>query len=104
MSRFHVRPLTLVVTAIAGVSLACGGSSSGPPAPTLTIAKTSTTSGDGQTDTVLSTLVNPIRVVVTLGTPQVGTTVTWATAGPWASRTARQPGGDASRPWTTTGT
>jgi len=90
MSRFHVRPLTLVVTAIAGVSLACGGSSSGPPAPTLTIAKTSTTSGDGQTDTVLSTLANPIRVVVTLGTPQVGTTVTWATAGPGASVTPLQ--------------
>jgi plastocyanin len=90
MSRFQVRTLTLVVTAIGGVSLACGGGSSGPPAPTLTIAKTSATSGDGQTDTVLSTLANPIRVVVTLGTPQVGTTVTWAAAGPGASVTPLQ--------------
>lgn len=102
MSRFQFRTLTLVVTAIGGVSLACGSSSSGPPAPTLTIAKTSTTSGDGQTDTVLSTLANPIRVVVTLGTPQVGTTVTWAAAGPGASVTPLQSMTDANGIATTT--
>lgn len=102
MSRFPFGTLTLIVTAIGGVSLACGGSSSGPPAPTLTIAKTSTTNGDGQTDTVLSTLANPIRVVVTMGTPQVGTTVTWATAGPGASVTPLQSMTDANGIATTT--
>src|SRR4029077_4545037 len=102
MSRIHVRTLSLVVTAISGAALACGGSSSGPPAPTLTIAKPAATSGDGQTDTVLSTLPNPIRVVVTMGTPQVGTTVTWATAGPGASVTPLQSMTDANGIATTT--
>src|SRR5689334_23936198 len=39
---------------------ACGGGSSGPPA--LTLQKATTASGDGQTDSVLSTLPNPLRV------------------------------------------
>jgi plastocyanin len=101
MTRLHECTFILA-TAVGGVSLACGGSSSPTPPPTLTIAKTSTASGDGQTDTVLSTLASPIRVVVTMGTPQVGTVVTWATAGPGASVTPLQSMTDANGIATTT--
>ena len=74
----------LLLSSIALVALvaACGGgSTSGPPAPTQSIQKTSTASGDGQTGPVNTALANPLRVVVTLnGMPQVGTSVTWASS------------------------
>src|SRR5260370_16487208 len=67
----------VLVALVAG----CGGSTSGPPAPTQAIQKTSTASGDGQTGPVNTALANPLRVVVTLnGMPQVGTSVTWASS------------------------
>ena len=64
---------------------ACGGGSSGPPA--LTLQKATTASGDGQTDSVLSTLPNPLRVVATFGAPQKGDTVIWSASGSGASIT-----------------
>ncbi len=70
----------LAFTILGALAYACGSSSS---PPTLTIQKTGTASGDGQTDTVLATLTTPLRVVLTLGSaPQPGDTVKWATANP----------------------
>jgi plastocyanin len=69
---------TMVLVALVA---ACGGSTSGPPAPTQSIQKTSTASGDGQTGGVTTALPNPLRVVVPLnGTPQVNTSVIWASS------------------------
>jgi plastocyanin len=50
--------------------------------PVPVIAKTATTSGDGQTGTVGNPLANPLRVLVTLsGAPLSGQTITWGTSG-----------------------
>jgi plastocyanin len=76
----------LPILGVAG-ALACGGGSGGSGPPPLTIQKAATASGDGQTDTVLTTLANPLRVVVSLGTPKSGETVTWAAAGSGSSVT-----------------
>lgn len=76
-----------VLGAVAGISAmtsACGSSPGAPP--TLAIGKTPTASGDGQTDTVLSTLPNPLRVALSLGsTSPPGDTVAWATSDPGGS-------------------
>ena len=54
--------------------------------PVPLIAKTASNSGDAQNGTVGNPLANPLRVLVTLsGSAQVGTTVTWATAGTGAA-------------------
>jgi plastocyanin len=77
---------------LAALAAACGGNSSGPPAPTPTIQKTSTATGDAQTGPVTTALTNPLRVVVTLnGAPQVGTSVTWASS---AVGSSISPGGN----------
>ncbi len=71
---------------------ACGGGSTSPPPPAQAIQKTSTASGDAQTAAVTAPLPNPLRVVVTLnGTPQVGTSVTWASS---ATGSTIMPGGN----------
>ena len=58
--------------------VACGGDGGGGPQPTRAIAKTATSNGDGQTDTVRATLDNPLRVLVTQdGAPAPGVNVTW---------------------------
>jgi plastocyanin len=83
----HVKPVVrfrVLLAAVGATPVACGGGSSTTP-PALTIQKTATASGDGQTDSVLSTLANPIRVLVTMGGPLAGQTVTWAAVGPGAS-------------------
>ena len=83
--RIRFRLGVLAVILVAPLS-GCGGSNSPSGPPPLTIAKTPTASGDAQTDTVLSTLPNMLRVVVTLGgTPQSGDTVTWAVRNPGAA-------------------
>src|SRR2546425_13122924 len=81
-------PRRLLPHTLALAAAACGGSaSSAPPPPTLTIAKAATASGDAQTDSVLTTLPNPLRVSVTLGgTPHAGAAATWATTGAGSSR------------------
>src|SRR3989441_12541307 len=85
-------PRRLLPHTLALAAAACSGSgSSAPPPPTLAIAKAATASGDGQTDSVLTTLPNPLRVSVTLGgTPHAGDAVTWATTGAGSSVTPRQ--------------
>ena len=95
----RVLPHTLALAAAA-----CSGSgSSAPPPPTLTIAKAATASGDGQTDSVLTTLPNPLRVSVTLGgTPHAGDAVNWATTGSGSSVTPLQSLTDANGVATTT--
>ncbi|HXF95817.1 MAG TPA: plastocyanin/azurin family copper-binding protein [Gemmatimonadales bacterium] len=71
------RPTWLVILAVS-TGLACGGDGGGGPQTTLAVAKANP-SGDNQTDTVLSTLANPYRVLVTRdGTPAQGVTVTWS--------------------------
>ena len=77
-------PHALLIACAVAVS-ACGSSSSSGP-PSLTVAKAASASGDNQTDTVSSTLPNPLRVIVNLGTtPKSGETVTWAASGVGAS-------------------
>jgi plastocyanin len=69
------------IVLVALVAACGGGSTSGPPAPTQSIQKTSTATGDSQTAAVTAPLANPLRVLVTLnGTPQAGKTVTWASS------------------------
>ena len=64
----------------------CSSSSDNTTGPSPVIAMTATSSGDGQTAQVGTALPSPLRVVVTLnGTPQVGTTVSWAAQGTGAS-------------------
>lgn len=76
----HRAYLLLPGIVLAALAAACGGGG-GPTAPSPVIQKTSTASGDAQTGGVTTALANPLRVVVTLnGTPQVGTSVTWASS------------------------
>lgn len=76
----------LAVCAATAAAWACGGSSSSSGPPTLTLGKAASASGDAQTDTVLGTLPNPLRVVATLGTSsQPGDMVTWAALGAGAT-------------------
>lgn len=86
VKRLPVGVFILVGAVVAALPFACSSSSTSGP-PTQTIQKTATASGDGQTDTVLSTLPNPLRALVTLGGAQPGDTVTWAAAGSGASVT-----------------
>jgi plastocyanin len=77
LSSTHIQATIVVL----GVLLSgCGGDGdSGTPPSTISIAKTSTNSGDAQTGTVGQPLASPLQVVVTDGgAPTVGTTVTWA--------------------------
>jgi plastocyanin len=77
-------PVLTALVLVGVLTSACGGGPSAPP--TLAIQKAATASGDGQTDTVLSVLPNPLRVVLRIGsTPQPGDTVKWATSDPGAS-------------------
>ncbi|HYT05691.1 MAG TPA: Ig-like domain-containing protein [Gemmatimonadales bacterium] len=86
--RLHFSLALFASMTAAAVASECGGNSSGPPPPTTTIQKSPTASGDAQADAVAATLPNPLQVLVTLsGTPQQGTTVTWATSATAASIT-----------------
>jgi len=79
------RTLLLLVpcTVVLAAASACGGSSSGPTGSSpRAVQKTSSASGDGQTGTINTALLQPLRVLVTLsGVPQQGDTVTWAASG-----------------------
>lgn len=77
----------LCVAAVAALSSQCGGSGGGMTGtPQPAIQKAASASGDAQTALVGTVLTSPLRVTVTLsGTPQQGTTVTWATTGTGAS-------------------
>jgi plastocyanin len=99
---FRTLPVSVtIIIALGGVAaLACSSGTSSPP--TLMISKTATASGDGQTDTVLSTLPNPLRAVVTLGGAEPGDTVTWAATGAGASVTPLKSVTDATGIATTT--
>lgn len=64
----------------------CGSKGETTKAPTAAIQKAATASGDGQTATVGTALVNPLRVLVTLDSAvQAGDTVAWAASAPGAS-------------------
>src|SRR3982751_1715352 len=78
--------LRLFDTSLTAIALgllvsSCGGSSDGgTPPSTVTIAKTSTGNGDGQTGQVGQALDTPLQVVVTdADIPSAGVTVNWAT-------------------------
>lgn len=76
----------LALAGMGAVTLACGGSDSGGSNPDLAVAKAPTASGDGQTGAAEALLTDSIRVLVTRdGTPEVGSTVTWATTVPGGS-------------------
>jgi len=84
------RTLLLLVpcAAVLAAGTACGGSSSNGPtgASAPVVQKAATASGDGQTGTINTALLDPLRVLVTLsGVPQQGDTVTWAASGAGAS-------------------
>jgi plastocyanin len=67
-----------LATTVVTTGLACGGDGGGSPSTTTTIAKANP-SGDAQTDTVLATLPDPYRVLITRdGAPAQGVTVTWS--------------------------
>ncbi len=93
--------LIVAVAVAAALPVACSSSGTSAP-PTKTIQKTATGSGDGQTDTVLGTLPNPLRALVTLGGAHAGDSVTWAAAGAGASVTPLQSVTDANGVATTT--
>jgi plastocyanin len=86
------------------VLFGCGGDDGGTPPPTRTIAKTSSASGDAQTNVVGQALIAPIRVVVTDGgAPASGVTVNWSTASANASlpaATVTDASGIAANTWT----
>ena len=83
------RTLRLLVpcTVVLAAASACGGSGNGPTGSSApTIQRTATASGDGQTGTINTALLDPLRVLVTLsGVPQQGDTVTWAASGAGSS-------------------
>ncbi len=72
--------ITLVGIVVAALAQACGGSGGTTQASAPAIEKAPTASGDAQTGTVSTALVNPLRVLVTLeGAPRSGATVSWST-------------------------
>lgn len=75
------RPAALLLNAFFLASTGCGSDGGGGGNPiTLTVAKTPTNSGDGQTGAAGTALPSPLRVVVTDGgVAQAGTEVTWST-------------------------
>jgi plastocyanin len=96
--------VTLGAVTAATLFPACGGSSGPSGTPQLALQKAPTASGDGQSDTVLSTLPSPLRVLVTLGSmPHAGDTVAWATSDPGGSvsplRSVTDAGGVAATTW-----
>jgi adhesin/invasin len=92
--------------AITAVGSACGGSGGGlTGTPQPAIQKAASASGDAQTALVGTALTSPLRVTVTLsGTPQQGTTVTWAAGGSDGSvsptSSVTDAGGIATTAWT----
>jgi plastocyanin len=66
---------------LVGVLATCAwGDGAGPGSPSLTVAK-APASGDGQTGTISTQLVNPLQVeVIAAGAPVAGVTVIWQTA------------------------
>jgi plastocyanin len=90
----------LALSGVGLLTVACGSSNS---PSTLTIQKTASASGDGQTDTVVGTLPAPLRVVLSLGTmSQSGDTVSWATSDPGGGVTPTHSVTDANGVATTT--
>lgn len=80
----YSRPRALFVLALSAAAVAsCGGGSGDntTTAPKPTLQQAASSSGDGQTATVQTALVNALRVLVTLsGAPLPGATVQWATS------------------------
>ena len=67
-----------IVAAVAAAIGACGGGGPTTNTPVVRIAKTATASGDGQTATVGTVLLQDIRVVVTQdGAPKSGVSIIW---------------------------
>jgi plastocyanin len=79
--------LLVPCTVILAAASACGGSGNGPTASSpRAIQKAASASGDGQTGTINTALLQPLRVLVTQsGVPRQGDTVTWAAPGAGAS-------------------
>ncbi len=78
----------LLVVGILLTGCGGGGGSGGTPPATITVAKTSTGSGDAQNGTVGQPLASALQVVVTEdGQPSAGTTVTWSTTAAGGSMT-----------------
>lgn len=72
--------IALMGIVVAALAQACGGSGSTTQASAPAIQKAPTASGDAQTGTESTALLNPLRVLVTLGgAPKSGATVAWST-------------------------